>query len=257
MALSKLSILLTIICTILIGCSELDRSNPLDPKNPDSQRPRVVVVEAFVSDDPNAVYCPFTLQGLAQLEAEVGTAQLLILEYHLQKTGEWDDDYALQTANLRYNELATTQKGVPDVFFCGPHKRLQGASSVEAAYERYRPAFEEESALYGIFTIELTTSESANEVNIFAKIARLGNSSESDIVVRGVVVRDFGDALHRHVVVASPLSQPINQIDAGEIAEVSFSVSQNDIAQNNTKFVVFIQKQTGAEVILQAASIIL
>ena len=71
------------ICSIwvtLFGCSDLPRDNPLDPKNPESQRPQVVLAEAFVTDDPDAQFCANALDALTQLEGEFGNTQLLIVE---------------------------------------------------------------------------------------------------------------------------------------------------------------------------------
>ena len=42
----------------------LDRDNPLDPKNPDSRRDRLSLVELFVNDTITPPYCSFAEAGV-------------------------------------------------------------------------------------------------------------------------------------------------------------------------------------------------
>ena len=239
------------------SCAELERDNVLDPKNPNSERPRVVLIEAFVNDYPAVQYCANALDGLMNLEAEFGNSQLIILEYHYNEV-TWQDEYAIQEANVRYNELAPSSYGFPDVFFNGADSRIQGAYSAESAYQRYRDEFGDELNTAGLYTIEAQVSTSSNQTTVNVSVARLGNTSVSNISIHAVVVHDMGDDRHRHVVKSVLLSQMINRLEAGEIEDVTFTFPTSLSSANNASLVLFVyDENAGNKNVLQAHSLTL
>ncbi len=242
----------------LCQCGDMPRDNPLDPKNPLSQRQRVVLAEAFVSDDPSTRYCPQALEALTRLEAEVGTARLLIVEYHLANPGKWVDAYALPEARLRYEELASAGLGVPDVFFSGAAGRVQGAHSVETAYGRYRREFDARSATAAFFTIEGEAQRRGQQVEVAVSLARLGAEPADDLLLRALVVQDTGQARHRHVVRAVLSGEHVATLRAGQVVQCAFQVPANLLGGDRTWLVVFVESRPeGTRVVEQATAVVL
>ena len=224
---------------LLFTCADLERDNILDPKNPDSHRPRIVLIEAFVSADPDANYCGFALDALEDLEVEFGSSQLIILEYHLRNT-VWQDEYASQDANVRYAELAASPQGIPDVFFNGADVRVQGAYSAETAYMRYRPAYESESNEPGLYTIEAQVRSGSEVTEVEVSLARLGNTEVANISIHAVVVHDMVASRARHVVRSVLVPKTINRLAAGEKTIHTFAIASSLAEVNNAALVLFI-----------------
>ncbi|MDZ7338738.1 MAG: hypothetical protein ONB30_09375 [candidate division KSB1 bacterium] len=224
-------------------CGDMPRDNPLDPKNPRSQRQRVVLAEAFVSDDPSALYCPQALDALAQLQAEVGTASLLVAEYHLSNPGKWVDSYALAEARLRYEELASEGLGIPDVFFSGSAGRVQGAHSVSTAYERYRRQFDNCSATPSLFTIEAQARRGTQDKEIQVSLARLGSTPAEGVMVRALILQDAGVDRHHNVVKALLPGQHIAVLQPGEVVQATFRVSGNVLNGDKNWLLVFVESR--------------
>lgn len=236
----------------LCACGELDRSNPLDPKNPRSERPRAIFVEAFVNDA--TPFTPFALRALDSLSLALASDQIIIVEHHLPSTN-YNDTFALQESAERYNNLAAADHGVPDVFFNGTPTRLQGASSAPTAAQRYRAALQNETGKIASFTIEAKKSVSATGIEINATLARLGDSPAPQFAVAAVVWEDVGLAGHRHVVrkVFSP--EVINGLAAGDTKTVRFAANLTGVQNaNRVQAAVIIERNlnSGREV-LQAA----
>jgi hypothetical protein len=227
----------------------------LDPKNPRSQRERVILAEAFVSDDPVAAYCGHALDALAQLEAEVGSAHLLIAEYHLPNPGKWVDQYALPEARLRYEELAQTALGIPDVFFDGAAGRVQGAHSAATAYDRYRRLYDAHRTAQGLFTIEGEVVRTSAELKVQVSLARLGAQPAPALLVRAVLVSDLGVDRHRHVVRAVLSGQRVEGLQAGEVVESTFLLPASALDGGDT-LILFVESGEGADrAVEQAAAI--
>ncbi len=250
-------------CMILLlvvasQCGDLPRDNPLDPKNPRSQRERAVLVEAFVSDDPSAQYCGHALDALAQLEAEVGSSSLIVAEYHLPNPGKWVDGHALPEARLRYEELAQTGLGVPDVFFNGAAGRVQGAHSVATAYERYRRQYDAHRSTPGLFTIEGEVVRTAFMVTVRVGLARLGSDRAPALTLRAVLVSDLGSARHRHVVRAVLSGHQVAGMQAGEIVYRTFQLPVSALSGSGDRLVLFVESGEGASrTVAQASAILL
>lgn len=236
----------------LCACGELDRNNPLDPKNPRSERPRVIFVEAFVNDA--APFSPFALRALDSLTLALASDQIIVVEHHLP-SANYNDSYALQESAGRYNNLAAANPGVPDVFFNGTPTRLQGASSAHTAALRYRAALQNELGKIGYFTIEAKKSFAATSIEINATIARLGDSPASQFAVAAVVWEDLGLSGHRHVVrkVFSP--EVINGMAAGDTKTVRFGANLSGVQNaNRLQAAVIIERNlTSGREVLQAA----
>lgn len=236
----------------LCACGELERNNPLDPKNPGSERPRVIFVEAFVNDA--TPFSPFALKALDSLSLALASDQIIIVEHHLPSTS-YNDTYALQESAERYNNLAAADHGVPDVFFNGAPTRLQGASSAHAAAQRYRAALQNESGKIAYFTIEAKKSVSATGIEINATIARLGDSPTMQIAVAAVVFEDMGMAGHRHVVRKVFTPEVVSGMAAGDTRTLRFAAYLSGVQNaNRMQAAVIIERSlnSGREV-LQAA----
>ncbi|KAA0227708.1 hypothetical protein EDS67_14110 [candidate division KSB1 bacterium] len=236
----------------LCACGELERNNPLDPKNPRSERPRVIFVEAFVNDA--TPFSPFALRALDSLSLALASDQIIIVEHHLP-SANYNDSYALQESADRYNNLAAADPGVPDVFFNGTLARLQGASSAHTAAQRYRAALQNESGKIAYFTLEAKKSIAETGIEINATIARLGDSPASQFAVTAVVWEDLGLAGHRHVVrkVFSP--EAVNGLAAGDTRTVRFATNLTGVQNaNRVQAAVLIERNlTSGREVLQAA----
>ncbi|MBC7186751.1 MAG: hypothetical protein H5U38_06920 [Calditrichaeota bacterium] len=248
--------LAVVLLALACQCGDLPRDNPLDPKNPRSQRERVILAEAFVSDDPAAAYCGYALDALAQLEAEVGSAHLLIAEYHLPNPGKWVDPHAVPEARLRYEELAQTGLGIPDVFFDGPAGRVQGAYSAATAYDRYRRLYDAHRTSAGLFTIEGEVARTNAEVKVQVSLARLGSQPARALLLRAVLVRDLGMDRHHHVVKAVFSGQRVEDLQAGEVVQSTFLLPASAVSGGDESLIVFVESGEGANrVVEQAASL--
>ncbi|NUM78876.1 hypothetical protein HUU40_31345 [candidate division KSB1 bacterium] len=236
----------------LCACGELERNNPLDPKNPRSERPRVIFVEAFVNDA--TPFSPFALRALDSLSLALASDQIIIVEHHLP-SANYNDSYALQESAERYNNLAAADHGVPDVFFNGAPTRLQGASSAPTAAQRYRAALQNESGKIAYFTIEAKKSVAETGIEINATLARLGDSPASQFAIAAVVWEDLGLSGHRHVVRKIFSPEVVNGLAAGDTKTVRFTTHLSGVQNaNRVQAAVLIERNlnSGREV-LQAA----
>ncbi len=169
----------------------MDRSNPLDPKNPMAKRSRTVLVEAFVNAQGGTVM-QAALDGLARLSRDFGSDAFILLEHHVQKTPD-TDALAVEASLTRYYHLArlASEQAIPDVFFDGSVGRVQGASDAEIAYLRYRAELEDRLAVSAQVTIEAEAHVEGDKMIISADIAKLGaaevtNAATSIAVVGGL-----------------------------------------------------------------------
>ncbi|MBN2354725.1 hypothetical protein JXO59_01360 [candidate division KSB1 bacterium] len=203
---------------VLYTCSDLERSNPLDPKNPRSWTNRVVLIEAFVNDIGGASM-EAALAGLDRLARSYPADQFILLEHHIQKTAGLDS-LALPASLTRYQTLAPqpASQAIPDVFFHGPYSHVQGASDPEAAFNRYSQAMD--SALQGTakLTIEASAILSGTQLYIKAGLARLGREDAEDVSVYVVLTSRVYP--NRPVVRAFlPVEAP-GHLDAGEVRTI-------------------------------------
>jgi hypothetical protein len=226
---------------LLVACENLERNNPLDPKNPSSERRRVVFVEAFVNDA--APFSAFALQALDSLAATFPQQQMVIAEHHLP-SAKFTDAQALPESADRYKLLTTAAPAVPDLFFNGSQSRVQGASTTGTAVFRYRHAIQTEIDKVAHFTIEAKKTISANRIDIDVTVARLGNDDFSQFAVTAMIAEDLEAAGHHHVVRKILLPESFSGIAAGERKSVHFTTSLPSAVNTGRIQVVVMVEQT-------------
>ncbi|MFN2128874.1 MAG: hypothetical protein ACK2TU_13525, partial [Anaerolineales bacterium] len=127
------------IVVMVFSCDDLPRDNLLDPKNPNSYRPQIVSLEAFVNTQNDADFNQYMLEALSIIEQRY-PQKVAIAHYHRNVPDTtYEDSLAIQANEILYTQYVNYfdgQKGVPDVFINGVAKRIKGASSVATALER-------------------------------------------------------------------------------------------------------------------------
>lgn len=226
---------------LLVACENLERNNPLDPQNSNSERRRVVFVEAFVNDA--VPFSAFALQALDSLAVTFPQQQVVIVEHHLP-SAKFTDDAALPESADRYKILTTAAPAVPDLFFNGSQSRVQGASTTGNAVFRYRNTIQAELDKLAHFTIEAKKSISANQIDIDVTIARLGKEDFSQFAVKAIISEDLGIAKHHHVVRKILLAENFSGIAAGERKSVYFTASLPSTVNTGRIQVVVLAEQT-------------
>ncbi len=230
---------------LLVACENLERNNPLDPQNPNSERRRVVFVEAFVNDA--APFSAFALQALDSLAATFPQQQMVIVEHHLPSSKFTDATALLESAD-RYKILTTAAPAVPDLFFNGSQSRVQGASTTGTAVLRYRHATQAELDKVAHFTIEAQKTISANRIDIDVTVARLGNSNFSQFAVKVMIAEDLGTEGHHHVVRKILLPESFSGIAAGERRSVHLTTSlPSAVNAGRVQVVVLVEQTTGLD----------
>ncbi len=205
---------------MVCACEDLERNNPLDPRNPRSERSRVTFIEAFINDA--TPFSPFALTALDSLALAFAFDEIIIAEHHLP-SASFNDAYALQESADRYQSLAPADRGVPDVFLNGTTVRLQGASNSHMALRRYRSALQNELGKISHFTIAAKKSISATGIEVNATIARLGDVPFTQFAVVAMIAEDLGMAGHRQVVRKIFAPEVVSSIDAGETKSFRFA----------------------------------
>ena len=235
------------IALIEIGCEGLERSNPLDPNNPMSERRRVVLVEAFVND--STPYSPFALAALDDLASQTTEAQTLFLVYHLPSQS-YPDTNAISSGRVRYDFYTTQNQAVPDVFFNGLRHRVQGAASKNTALKRYQNVFTQERDEISHFTIEAQTQVSGNTLSVNVSIARLGDDELTDFFLQAVAFEDISAPGHHYVVRQVLPSESITRVASSERKDITLTASiQGDGNPQRWQVVVFIQQNSKKEVL--------
>jgi len=242
--LSKARVLFIGLMLMLCGCEELARDNPLDPKNPQSERSRVIFIEAFVNEA--TPFSPFALAALDSLALSFSREDVIIVEHHLP-SATYTDPNALPESLTRYGDLTAVDPAVPDVFFNGSSTRVQGASSVQTAFARYRSTVDRALGLVSHFTIEARKRTSGSTINVEATIARLGDDGFSQFTVRAIVWEDL-DGAQRHRIVRKIFSpETFSGIEPGEKRAVAFNAQLPPaVNPQRTAAAVFIEQNTGA-----------
>ena len=126
-----------LIGTFAAGCKDIERDNILDPKNPNSFRPHVVTVEAFVNTSPELPYNynDIMLEALEQLKT-IYAAKIIVSHYH-RDVQEYKDNYALFESDQlydKYGDIRWTPN--PDVTTVGD----LWADALHEAYARQKSA---------------------------------------------------------------------------------------------------------------------
>lgn len=232
---------------LLFYCGDLDRDNPLDPKNPNSSVDRSILAEIFVNDSTGFEYCNYTLDAIEQLALrEEYKDHLYILEYHLtNRTNDWNDLYAQDEFNQRYYSYIPTsnQRGIPDAMFNGLTKRVQGAS-LENINNNYVIAVDALLGQKGYFRIDAEKQIANNSIQLDVVVARHGSSGEEDIDLNVVLYEDLDTPRHRFVVRKIFQKQTIPSIKQGEIKSFRFVEQLPEVQNINRLFcLVFLQNQ--------------
>jgi hypothetical protein len=231
------TVLVVLIC---ISCNDIPRDNPLDPKNPDSYRSQVILVEAFVNTNQaladSLPVNQFMLSALNQFK-ERHENKVVIAEYH---RGSYEDSLAQPEFNLLYdkylNGLNSSLKGVPDIFMNGILARVTGASSVETALTRLETAFEPFLTAISEYTLEPKVIKTDTQIEIEVEIAKLGDSDAEDIVIRAVLIEDLGSFYLRRVVRRIWSPEIIPSLPNGETKTVNLSTIP--LKQNSDRSVI-------------------
>jgi len=216
--------ILLVLILLFAGCGDLDRTNPLDPQNPDSIRGETVLVESFVNESGGTVI-ESSVNAFERILKEYGAETFIYMEHHVEKT-KGTDVHALEASLSRYLSLVpqTAEQAIPDVFFNGIQGRVQGASDEESAYLRYSAELEKELGRKTTFTIEAAARLQAGNISVSAKIAKLGNTDAEEIVVSLAVTEKVAGRLRKIVRAFIPVDT-IGDLKHGEIKSLSRDVA--------------------------------
>ncbi|MBN2412557.1 hypothetical protein JXQ31_12785 [candidate division KSB1 bacterium] len=232
--------ILLLLLLFFTGCGDLDRTNPLDPQNPDSKRGETVLVESFVNQSGGSVI-ESSIDAFERILIEYGAESFIYMEHHIEKT-KGTDVYALDASLSRYLTLVpqTAEQAIPDVFFNGIQGRVQGASDEESAYLRYTDELEKELGRQTTFTIEAAAQLKAGKIYVTADIAKLGNTNAEEIVVNLAVTEKVSGNVRNIVRAFIPL-ETIGELNHGKIKTVKREVEiQPEWKTENLEIVVIV-----------------
>jgi len=234
---------------IFFGCQDLQRSNILDPHNPNSQRRRTVLVEAFVNDSGGNVIHS-AIEALLMLRENYTTENFVLLEHHIQRT-PGTDSLASEQSLSRYNDLVpqAPNQGLPHVFFDGSAASVQGASEAEIVYQRYRTELDKRRLLPAYFTIEAKAelSEEGQSIHVSADIARLGKKKANNVTARIAITEDI---FHngRLVVRALLPGQTLGAMEPGQLKYIDRDVAlKSQWNRSDISIVICIQNSVTQE----------
>ncbi|MCU0643227.1 MAG: DUF1223 domain-containing protein [bacterium] len=235
---------------LLARCADLDRDNPLDPKNPGSETNRAILVELFINDSTGFEYCNFALDAIEKLsQREEFKNNLFVLEYHLtNRNTNWNDGYARDEFNQRYYEYVplTSERGIPDALFNGALHRIQGASQ-EKIEERYASAASSLAGQKSYFHIEAEKKIAGNVITVNVNVARYGTSNAENIDLNVILYEDLKIPRYRFLARKIFQKQTIPSFGHGEVKSFIFSEPLSDIGQIDNLFVIImVQAQNGA-----------
>ncbi|MDZ7263733.1 MAG: hypothetical protein ONB16_04060 [candidate division KSB1 bacterium] len=210
-----------------LTCADLDRNNPLDPKNAGSYVDQAIVAELFVNDSTGYDYCNYALEAIEKISQQAEfNQQLLVLEYHvINKASQHNDPYALEACNQRYYEYVpnTNERGIPDAMFNGSATRVQGASH-EQIELRYTEAARSLLGKESYFGIEGSKKLINNSVQLKFWLARYSSSWEGEATLVVVLYEDLGIPRYRHVVRKILPLETITRMKQGEV--LSFTLTE-------------------------------
>jgi len=254
----KTSILILLLATLLsTSCTDLDRDNPFDPKNPDAETYQVAVVENFVMHYSNSSTVPSPVtnsqDALSELTAQYSD-RMIILEYHMPPyLSSNTDNLVVPEDTVRYNQyLGGTNRGFPHTFFNGPQSYIQGASSKSTVKTRYETNLDTLTLKKVKLNCSVTKILDGNTLNVSAQIARYGTDAISNLRVELILYEDRGDHLHYTV---REIPQPdIISVQGQEIGTVDHAINLDISRYTNTANigVVVIIKDDISKKILQA-----
>jgi len=236
-----------ILCLLFLDCADLDRDNPLDPKNPNASVAKAILVELFMNDSTGFEYCNYAVAAMERLaqRAEFKN-KLYVLEYHLiNRTQGWNDIYARDEFNQRYYQYvpSVNERGIPDAMFNGLIKRVQGAS-LENIDNRFAEAADQLLGQSCFFYIEAEKQISNNSMQLEVTIAMYGKSNEENLDLNVILYEDLGTSRYHFVARKVFQKQTIPKFKHGEIKSFNFSEQLPQVNNINNLFVlVFLQAQ--------------
>jgi hypothetical protein len=217
----------------------IPRDNPLDPKNPDSSRPRKMMIEAFINLETDFPYDGFMAAALDSL-VKLYPDQVLVAEYYRNVQND-TTHYCLSGNEILYEHyleiFGTKTKCVPDVFVNGTEARIRGASSVESALFRLQQIVSPRMSQICKFSMEMKYSIANNQILLVVTLVKLGDEDAQNLLIKTVMI-SRKDALHRRVVTASVKSQRIEQLLYGEIQKIDLPSMQVDFSVENEMIAV-------------------
>ena len=210
---------------LLISCKDIPRDNLLDPQNPDSYQESTILLEAFVNTNNPYNYNQWALQALDSIAENYGS-RVVIAEYH-RNTSQYTDPLADPLFELLYDKYvqnsASPVKGVPDVFINGTGNRVQGASSVSSVLSRLNAALVDQVILENQYTLQPGEVKiNGSEVNASCTIARLGNRSSENLLLKMILLQRINNQELKRVVGDLKRSTVISRLEAGEIKTIIF-----------------------------------
>jgi hypothetical protein len=222
----KYSFSLFVCLIFLIGCGDIPWDNVLDPQNPNSYQESTILLEAFVNTANPYEYNRWALQALDSIQQQY-RADIIIAEYHRDTQQYADLPYSNSIFELLYDKYVAHSnpaiKGVPDIFINGISHRVQGASGISSVISRLNSILSEMVIVNSHFTLEpgdIHVSET--EITATCKIARLGNQSAEDLLLRLIAVHAYDSGELKRVVTNLVKSDIISRLNAGEIKTVVF-----------------------------------
>jgi hypothetical protein len=208
-----------------IKCGDLPRDNVLDPQNPNSYQESIILLEAFVNTANPYDYNRWALQALDSILQQY-RSDIIIAEYH-RNTQQYTDPYSSTNFEFLYDKYVSHSdpaiKGVPDIFINGISHRVQGASGVSSVISRLNAILSDMIIVNSYFTLEpgdIHVSDS--EISASCKIARLGNQSAEDLLLRLITVHAYNSGELKRVVTNLVKSDIVSRLNAGEIKTVIF-----------------------------------
>lgn len=215
----KRSLLFIVGVFMCVTRCNIPRDNVLDPKNPNSLRPRKITIEAFVNTNNPYPYNQYMLGALDSL-LKLYHDRVVVAEYH-RNTEQDTSEFHLNENELLYlhylDAVGSSLKGVPDVFINGVDNRIQGASSVQSALFRLQQVILSEMTKNSHFTIELSYQLDSGRLKPEATLARLGSKDVKNILLKAVLVSRMDEVYHKRVVCGSVKSSVIPAFAHGEI----------------------------------------
>ncbi len=192
-------LLMSVVLLPLWFCSDLPRDNVLDPKNPDSYRTSVPLIEAFVNLAHPSPYNKWAVQSLNALQADY-PQQIIVVEYHRDLTVDslnyddpFNDDqqqtFFLQLQNKYVQAWPEVPRVLPDVYLNGAQARFSGAYDELSLKKMLEPVITEHIAQKNDYSLEAEIEKQDNLVTVRCLVARLGNQAAENLRLRVLFVK--------------------------------------------------------------------
>lgn len=235
-----------IVFLLIMACADLERDNPLDPKNPDSYSQTVPLIEAFVNLAHPTPYNAWAIQSLNALSVQFGS-EINIVEYHrdLQIDSLYFDDpfneqnqqaFFLQLQNKYVQLWPDVPRALPDVFLNGSLARFTGAYEANSLKKQLEGPLSELIAQKNDYILEIENKHENGIVQVTCRVARMGNKSAQNLRLRVLFVKQtqFENLNLNYVVQMTWPGILINKLEAGNYQ----TIDAGQIADNRADGVV-------------------